>query len=483
MAAAYRRADRHSKARRHEEEVLRLDPGDSAALARVALDCWRQDDLSSALRYSQEVVDKGTATAFFHAIHLYLKLYDPQESGQGMRAASEEWRRRHCLPPEDAHVTDPDPERKLRLGYLSPEFSGGPPLFFLPPILAAHDRNNFEVYLYHASPITDEHTTWYRQQADCWRDCYSMTDDELLRTIREDRVDILIDPSGYSHDHRLTVMARRAAPIQVNYPDYPGTRGIEQIDYILTDRWATPEGTESEYTEAPIRLPSGYLAYVPPSEAPSLTPLPADRNGFITYGLFQRRIKINDGVLDAVAEVLRRAPDSTLLIQCNDRTLDLPDSETRTNLTLEFLSRGIPSSRIRMVGARPRHELMALIAEADVALDTFPFAGQTTTCECLWMGVPVITLTGDTHASRVGASIMNSVGLPRFVGHTPSEYVQIALEAAGDREALRELRSGMRERLAQSGFVGSSSLCREMEAAIRKAWRCWCEAAKATAAK
>lgn len=475
MAAIFRHNGLYSQARRHEAEVVRLEPADLDAKARLALDCWKSDELPAALRQSQAVVDHYAASAEFHGFNLYLRLFDAEETGETLRAAYAEWPTRHCPPGTEVPLTNvSDPERRLRFGYLSAEFAAGPPVYFLAPLIAGHDSRTVEVFLYSTSRRPDDHTQWFRDHCDHWRECGSLSDEDLIRTIHQDAIDILVEPSGYSHDHRLNVMSRRAAPIQIAYPNYPSTRGIPQIDYILTDRWATPEGSEAQYTETPIRLPSGVISYSPPSDAPAETDLPAKRNGFVTYGIFQRRVKLNTGVLDAVAEVLHATADSRLLIQHLDLALDQPSSDSRTSLVREFLSRDIPERRIRFAGKRLRSDAMLLMAECDIALDSFPFNGHTTTCECLWMGVPVVTLSGATHAARVSASILGSIGLSEFVAYTTQRYTEIARWASEDLTSLAELRRGMRNRLLEAGFVESRRLSREVEAATRELWKIWC---------
>lgn len=475
FAAVHRADQEFDLARRHEAEVLRANPKDFACRARIALDCWLADDLAGALHHSNLVVSAHASTPDFHGVFLYLLLFDPAQTGASLRTAHEEWARRFAPAPAPfVFAGTADPGRRLRIGYLSAEFFGGPPVFFLAPLLAGHDRQQVEIFLYHASSRQDEHTEWFRAQACHWRECHSLSDAELLDLIRHDQIDILIDPSGYSANHRLSVFALRAAPLQIVYPSYPCTRGLACFDFILTDQWATPTGTESQYAEIPVRLPSGYLSYLPPPDAPPVAPLPALGNGFPTFGMFQRRTKLNNAVFDALAEILRQCPGGQLLIQHDDPTLDDPGSSSRHNLIREFLLRGIPESRVRYCGARPRAALMALMAETDVILDTFPFAGQTTTCESLWMGVPVVTLAGDTHPSRVGASLLASAGLSACVAHSPAEYVAIAQRLAADLLSLASLRRELRDRLVASGFVNSGRLAHETETALRQIWRQFC---------
>jgi len=245
------------------------------------------------------------------------------------------------------------------------------------------------------------------------------------------------------------------------------------MDYLLTDEWTDPVGlTEQHYTEQLYRLPSGYIVYEPPEMAPALTPLPALQNGYITFGLFQRPAKTNDGVWDAIGSVLRQSPRSRLLIHYVTRDFDNRDSRVRRWMTEALVSRGVDEKRIAFQGSLGLYEHLAAIAQADIALDTFPYNGQTTTCECLWMGLPTVTLAGEAHVSRVGHGILHRIGFGDWVARSIEEYAEIA--ASVPPHALARLRMGMRERLLSSSLLDGPSVTREMEQAYRWMWRSWC---------
>jgi len=336
-----------------------------------------------------------------------------------------------------------------------------------------HDPAQVEVFCYHAAKAYDRQSEWYRQIGH-WTDCSAMDTAGIVELVRRDAIDILVDLSGFSPNNVLEVFARRAAPIQVAYPNLPSTTGLGNMDYILTDHWICPHGLEKQYTEETVSIPSGYIVYVPPDDSPALTALPAVGNGCITFGLFQRIPKLNSAVLDVVAAVLRACPAARLLIQNGNATLDDLNSRWRPRLLQEFEARGVERERLRIVGGRPQLESMAIMAEADIALDAFPYSGQTTTCECLWMGVPVVTLSSTRHGGRVATALLQRMGLGHLSATTPDEYVHAAATLAADVHALANLRAGMRERMNRGSLLDSPRLGRELDAAYRWMWRRRC---------
>ena len=476
LASIYGRCGEDELARTQWETALRLAPDDAEALSGLVCCCWELGDLRSTLAFGRLLVESGRATTKLHAFWLYLLLYDDRESAATIKRACAKFGQR-ISPTHTTHwPSSPtqDPNRQLRIGYLTGEFRVGAAFHFLAPLLANHDKANFEIFFYHTRDRFDHRTEWYRQLGQ-WRDCREWNNLAIKGRIQGDVIDILVDLSGFFPENRLEIFAERAAPVQVSYPNCPVTTGVSAIDYIFTDLWTCPPGYEDQYTEQPIYLPSGYLAYLPPEDAPELGSLPANRNGVVTFGLFQRRAKMNAGVWDAIAKILQNCPKSRLIIQNLDPTLDDPASSTRRRLIGEFTNRGIAEHRLSLFGARVQAEVMSLMSETDVALDTFPYQGQTTTCECLWMGVPVVAVSGKTHAARVGSAILERVGLGHLAAAEPVGYVRRALELAGDLTELARLRAGMRNRLIWSTLLDGRKLAREVEAEYRRIWTAWCQ--------
>jgi predicted O-linked N-acetylglucosamine transferase (SPINDLY family) len=465
----------HEAARQAFETALELLPGDPESHARLTSICWALGDQEGTLAHCRALVESGRATPALHSFYLYQLLYERSETPASIRHACETFGR--SLAPGGRTpwpaVAGENPERRLRVGYLTGEFIRGSAFYFLSSLIGNHDTDAVEVFLYHTRSKFDRITEWYQGRGH-WRDCRDLDNTAIADRIRADAIDVAVDFSGFFPDNKLDLFAQRVAPVQVTYPNCPITTGVPNIDYILTDRWTCPKGSEDQYSEEAVYLPSGYLAYSVPIDAPPPVPLPAIENGFITFGLFQRRPKLNAAVWDAVAAVLRRSPGSRLLMQSADSSLDDPESRARRAITGEFSRRGVEPHRLGFVGRRGHREALSVMAQSDIALDTFPYQGQTTTCDCLWMGVPVVAWSGATHVSRVGSAILQRVGLDRLVANTADDYARIAIDLAQDVSGLASLRSGMRDRLRASTLLDGRNLAGEVEAAYRQMWRCWC---------
>ena len=467
-------ARRPQEAREVLEHLLEIVPGDPAALATIVLACWSLDDLAETLRHSRALIATGRATPALHAFHLFTQLHGVESTPASIRESCEGFGRTLAL---DFRTSWPrggaeDSDRRLRIGYLTGEFIHGPAFFFLSSLLGNHDPAAVEVFCYHTRRIFDAETDWFRR-AGTWRDCSMVSDDAITQQIRRDGIDVLVDLSAFFPENKLQIFARRAAPIQVTYPNCPTTTGIGNMDYILTDRWTCPAGLESQYTEQPVFLPSGYLMYTPPPGMPGVGPLPALRNGYVTFGMFQRQAKTNGAVWDAVAQILRCCPGSRLLVQTGAGALDYPSSLAYAQMRRQFSDRGIDEDRVRLVGKRPQAATLEHMSEVDIALDTFPYQGQTTTCECLWLGVPVVALSGRAHVARVGTALLERVGLGNLTASTSDEYIETAVRLAGDVPALAAMRQGMRDRLRRSTLLDGRKLASEVEAAYRHMWTRW----------
>ena len=474
LGTVYSICGEHDLSRPYWQTVLNLASDDTEALSHLTLACWEAGDLKGALAYGRTLLATGSAPLEIHSFYLYLLLFSDCETASSVREACEQFGQRIRSHKARRRLRRTwDPEKRLRIGYLTGEFTVGPAFYFLSSFLANHDPTQVDVFCYHTRSAFDDRTSWY-ERVGHWTDCRRLQDKEIKERLHRDKIDILVDLSGVFPDHRLRIFAERAAPVQVTYPNCPLTTGVPEMDYIFTDEWTCPYGHESQYTEEPIRLPGGYLAYTPPDDAPPLTPLPARRDGVVTFGLFQRRVKMNSGVWDVISEILRSCPRSRLLIQNIDTTLDDIGSRARQELLYEFLLRGISEDRIRLVGARSQRQTMTLMAEADIALDTFPYQGQTTTCECLWMGVPVVALSGDIHVARVGSAILERVGFQHLVATTRKQYVANALGLAAELESLSLMRMDMRDHLRRTSLLDGKRLASEIEAAYRWMWRRCC---------
>lgn len=370
------------------------------------------------------------------------------------------------------HSNDRSINRRLRIGYVSPDFRKHSVSYFFEPLLAGHNRERFEIFCYAEVPEPDETTERLRQLADRWVNIAGLSDEECADLIRGDRIDILVDLAGHTRRNRLQVFVQKPAPIQVSWLGYPNTTGIPSIDYRLTDAVADPEGSADRFnTENLIRLPNGFLCYAPPSHAAEVMPLPALTKGYVTFGSFNNLAKITPDALKLWCSILSFTPRSRLVL----KNLAFTDEILRSRYQEFFTGEGIDPSRIDMIPWNPsRKEHLALYGSVDISLDTFPYNGTTTTCESLWMGVPVVTMKCDRHAGRVGASILSRVGLEYLVAKSPTQYLDIALTLAGDLMSLAGLREGLRERMTRSSLCNPQSFAGDVEDAYREIWRRWC---------
>jgi protein O-GlcNAc transferase len=354
---------------------------------------------------------------------------------------------------------------RLRIGYVSSDFRTHAVACFFEPLLASHDRGEVEVFCYSNLRQPDATTERLRALAEHWVPIDRLTDAEAAARIRADGIDVLVDLGGHSGNSRLWLFAHRSAPAQVTWLGYPNTTGLATVDYRLTDAIADPAGvTDPFHSEKLVRLDGGFLCYRPPAEAPPVGPAPSLKHGFVTFGSFNHPAKLSDATVRAWAELLARVPDSRLLLKY--KIFD--DATTRTHYQDRFVAAGLDLGRLDLLGFidDPRGHLAAY-DRIDLALDPFPYNGTTTTCEALWMGVPVVSLAGDRHAGRVGASLLHRVGLDALVAEDVAGYVTVAAGLAADSATLSALRASLRGRLETSPLLDGPGFARTIEAAFR----------------
>lgn len=406
---------------------------------------------------------------------MYLN-YSPDLSPQAIAVAHREFGETfgRTLPLLDqADVGTPhDPDRKLRIGYVSPDFRAHSVAYFARPFFDTFDRGQFDVIGYANLPKEDAVSASFREKATDWRNVFGLSAQKLAEQIRRDRIDILIDLAGLTRDSSLRAFTARPAPIQMTYIGYPNTTGLPQIDYRITDWVADPEGCDSDYTETLIRLPNCFLCYAIPCNAPPVEPGPCEHRDHVTFGSFNNFAKINPAVLQLWAEVLLAVPGSRLLL----KSVSSAD-QTAQSVIREGLERhGVDPGRVHFAEFREKAAShLALYHDVDIALDPFPYNGTTTTCEALWMGVPVITLSGDRHAGRVGASLLTAVGLEACIAHGHEEYVTTAKLMAENRSILKSTRRTLRGAMSRSPLCDNKAHARILEQAFRATWQIWCE--------
>ncbi len=365
----------------------------------------------------------------------------------------------------------PNPERRLRIGYVSPDFRNHPVGIFIEPLLAHHDRSAYEIVLYADIANRDVTTNRILSRADVWRETTGMNDDQVAELIRSDRVDILVDLAGHTASNRLNVFARKPAPIQVAYLGYANTTGLSTVDYRLTDAVADPEGQPSYCTEKLVRLTQGFCCYRAPTEPLEPGPLPALASGHITLGSLNNLPRLNQHVLDLWSHLVRSIPGARLLLY-----RDTFHGETAERFGREFLDRGLTPEQFEIrFKLPPGQNHLSVYQEIDIASDTFPWSGHTTSCEALWMGVPVVTLAGDRHAGRMVASVLTRLELSEWIAHSTDEYAAIVQRLAGNLQALASWRSQLRQRVVGSSLCDGRAFAATIEAAFRTVWRDWCK--------
>lgn len=368
----------------------------------------------------------------------------------------------------------PDPERRLRIGFVSSDLRIHSVAFFLEPLLRMYNRQRYEFTCYsgvHAAG-QDRMTAWLQEHASRWRDTTTMDDNALRHQVQTDEIDVLIDIGGHTGKSRLRAFAVKPAPVTVTWLGYPATTGLPTIDWRITDVIADPPGEENFHTEKLMRLDGGFLCFNPLDGAPAVAAPPALSNGYVTFGSFNNQLKINQAVIATWAKILASVQRSRLVIKS-----ELVDDEgVRQRIKNGFASTGVALDRIELhpwISGMDRH--LAAYSKIDIALDPFPYNGTTTTCEALWMGVPLVTLIGDRHSARVGFDLLSRVGLERFAALNIDAYIQIATRLANDRAMLSELRVTIREKMRLSPLCDAARFAREFEAALRTMWKMWCQ--------
>ncbi|MEX2218057.1 MAG: tetratricopeptide repeat protein [Phycisphaerales bacterium] len=374
-------------------------------------------------------------------------------------------------PPPHPFANTREPDRPLRVAYVSQDFHDHSVMHFFRPVLAAHDPAQAEVFLYSATMNADGVTAQVQASGAKWRDISRMPDQGIEELMRGDQIDLAVDLAGHTGGSRISALARRVAPVQASYIGYPNTTGVPTIDYRIVDEHTDPAGAERYSTERLVRIPGCFLAYRPPDHAPEVGPAPSASGAPPVFGSFNAAQKIVEPVIEAWAAILKAVPGSRLLLKAQAW-----ESASARKDYLAMLARaGAAPERVELLARIPDAEQhLALYHRVDVALDTFPYNGTTTTCEALWMGVPVVALAGRAHAGRVGVSLLNAVGLPDLVAETPEAYARVATDLAREAARLASLRASMRERVRGSVLCDGPGFTRKLEAAYREMWRSYC---------
>jgi protein O-GlcNAc transferase len=459
-------------ARRVTALVPRFVPG-HVNLANVLM-AKGSGDIAPALNAYRKAIEIDPDCLIAHANLAYSNTFVSND-GYEVLAEATRFAARFEAPFRAREITysnDKSPSRRLRVGYVSPDFRNHCQAMFMTPLLRHHDHDAFEIFCYSTIDKRDAVTTRLSACADVWRDVHALDDDQLAAQIVEDRIDVLIDLTMHMSRCRPQLFARRPAPVQIAWLAYPGTTGSSAIGYRLTDPWLDPVETkhlDDRYSEKSLRLPDTFWCYDPLTSEPSPGPLPFDTKGHITFGCLNNPCKLTDATFALWAQVMKQVEGSRLMLL-------VANGEARETVGATFSKLGIHPERITFLDYRPRDQYLLNYQQIDLLLDTFPYNGHTTSLDALWMGVPVVTIVGATPVSRAGYALLANVGLPELAGESADEFVRKAVELAHDASRLRALRSGLRDRMTRSPLMDGQRFARGMERAIRAAWRDWLSA-------
>jgi predicted O-linked N-acetylglucosamine transferase (SPINDLY family) len=465
------RQDRLDEALLQYREALRLNPNHADTHMNLGVALKDQGRLDEALHAFRTALALKPEAAAIHSNVIYTLNYHSDYDAPAIHEECVRFNRQHAEPLQkfiQAQVNSRDPERRLRIGYISPDFREHVDSFFLIPLLSNLDRQQYEVFCYADVQRPDYLTERLRGHADVWRSIVALSDEQVADLVRGDQIDILVDLKVHTGSNRLLVFARKPAPVQVTWLGYPGTTGLSTIDYRLTDPYLDPPGRfDAFYSEESILLPDAFWCYDPLTDGPPVNSLPALEKDVFTFGCLNTFCKINDGCLALWADVLRRVPQSRLLLRA-------PRGQTRDRTLARFGQRGIARARVEFVEKVPRPDYLALYHRIDLCLDPIPCNGHTTSLDAFWMGVPTLTLVGKTVMGRAGWSQLCNLGLKELAAERPEQYVALAAQWANDLRRLGELRQALRQRMQQSPLMDGKRFARHMETAYRQMWRKWC---------
>jgi predicted O-linked N-acetylglucosamine transferase (SPINDLY family) len=457
-------------------QVLKMQPNNVSALITLTGCLSVRADHLGAIHYLERALAENANMPAIQSNVAFLATYLPDKSADEVFATHREWAVRF-----DKNVANryafardpaPQPDRPLRIGYVSGDFGTHPVGFLLRDVARYHDRRNFYIHCYSMMRGSDAITEVIRENSDSWIDALLLSDDELAEQVHQDRIDILVDLAGHTAYNRLSTFAMKPAPVQATWIGYFHSTGLDSIDYFITDPHTSPRGCGQLFSETPVWLPHSRFCYSPPDYAPEVSPPPMLTGRPITFGSFNRVEKLVDPVLAAWVAILEAIPGSRLLLKAGT----LESNFIRDDLRRRFAALGLDDRRLDLRGPSSHPEMLAQYAEVDVALDPFPFNGGMTTLEALWMGVPVVTIAGQGVVSRQTQSALANIGLADQLAFAdPEAYIQGAVALAGNQERLVALRQALRPRMAASPLRQPEQFTRDLEALYRRMWHAWCE--------
>ncbi len=453
------------------QRAIQLNPKSAKTYGQLGNTLRDTGQLEQAITTYRRAIELRLGDSALHSKLLYALHFAPSHDARTIYEEHRLWNQKHAEPLRkliQPHRNNVDPHRSLRIGYVSPDFTFHPVGRFIHPLLAAHDRDQFIVHCYSDVHRPDGWTDRIRASASQWRSIVGLSDDAVAQSIREDQIDVLVDLTMHMPDNRMNLFARKPAPVQVTYLAYCSTTGLATMDFRLTDPHLDPPQVDgSSYSEKSVHLPETYWCYQLDGPVPDVNPLPLKKVGYVTFGCLNNFCKTSPVAIETWTQVMQAVPQSRFIIHALE-------GSHRQRMSEQFQSRGIDPQRLRFLGRIPFLEFLRIHHEIDIALDSFPYNGGTTTCDAMWMGVPVITLAGPTAFGRSGVSLLRNVGLPDLIAESPQQLVQIAHNLAGDVQRLVDLRQTMRDRMRASVLMDSHRFAGNVESAYRRMWEDWC---------
>lgn len=476
IATAYYKNRQYNEAVMYYTRALEIKPDTAFVLAILAESLFRLGKLEEAMAYFRRALSISPDMFTTHSNLLLTMLYAESVTPEDLTAEAKKFGKSIAasVEPRTAFENKKDKERKIRIGYISPDFRDHPVSYFIEPLLKEHSHENFEIYVYCSTLFDNPFIDRMKKYVEVWRDVRNLKDEKICDIIREDAIDILVDVSGHTSYNHLKVFAQRAAPIQATWLGYPATTGLQTMDYRITDIHAEPQGmTEHLNSETLWRLPHIFCCYQAHEKSPDVIDHPPfEDNGYITFGCFNNFTKVRNPVLMTWAEILKRIPSSRLLLEIEG----IDDPANRADIEARLVKQGMPLQQV-VLESRKRSNQFVLYNKIDIALDPFPAVGGTTSMDTLWMGVPFVTLAGKHFASRMGVTVLTNAGLPELIAKNRDEYIEIAVDLATNREKLKDMRHNLRERFAKSPCMDQEAFARDMEDSYRGMWEKYCDSA------
>jgi len=446
-------------------------------LPNVLMKMWQVEE---ALDVLGELLALEPRHVLGYSNYLFYSHYSPRFNADDYYRMARSWEKNFSETVEErgksrVFTNTVNQDRKLKIGYVSADFCMHPVVFFIEGVLASHDKSKVEVFCYYNHARKDIFTARMASLADHWRDIVDMPDEQVEALIRKDEIDLLVDLGGHTESNRMLVFASKPAPVQATWLGYCDTTGLTAMDYLIADEVVIPSGTGQQFSESVWRLPETHLNYVPREYSPAIDTAGESEHSRITFGCFNNLTKITGEAIELWASILHGVENSRMLIISQL----FKDPEVAERVTAIFVHHGVEADRINLeYGVLEHSEFLKRYLHVDIALDTFPYNGVTTTCDALWMGIPVVAKMGDQFISRNSASILTALGLPELIAKSDQEYVEIAISLARDANKRKVLKAGLRNRFKESALGDAARFTLNLEQAYRGMWKKWCVAQK-----